>query len=376
MDKKINVSITPGTIVMTILIAAGAYVFWILRGLILLMLTAVVIASAIEPGVIFFRKRKIHRIVAVSVMYVLVFGSFFGIIYFFFPPLLGDMQNLIATVPQYLNTLNLPSFLGNSSIINNSAGTTHQAQSIFNTLYEFRSAFSADTSQGAFRLISTFFGGIFSLSIVVVLSFYFAIQETGVEDFLKIVTPTKYEEYVIGLWYRAQKKIGQWMQGQLLLSLLVAVTIYLGLLLLRIPDALFISVFTAIAEVIPIFGPFIAAFPAVLIAYSAGGGIVPALYVTGLFVVVNQFEGSLIHPLIVKKVVGIPPLMVLLAIIAGGDLAGFLGVVLSVPLAAVLREALSDFEKRKHKLEKVDSKEMANFAATESGRAPVKKVST
>jgi predicted PurR-regulated permease PerM len=107
MDKKINVSITPGTIVMTILIAAGAYVFWILRGLILLMLTAVVIASAIEPGVIFFRKRKIHRIVAVSVMYVLVFGSFFGIIYFFFPPLLGDMQNLIATVPQYLNTLNL-----------------------------------------------------------------------------------------------------------------------------------------------------------------------------------------------------------------------------------------------------------------------------
>lgn len=348
MDKKIQVSITPNTIIMTLLICAGAYVLWILRGLTLLVLTAIVIASAIEPGIIFFRRRKIPRIVAVSIMYVVTFGSLFGVIYFFLPPLLNDAQNLITTVPQYLNTLNIPSALGDNSLIN-TAGTAHQAQSLFDTLYEFRSAFSADTSQGAFRLISTFFGGIFSLLIVVILSFYFAIQETGVEDFLKIVSPTEYESYVIDLWRRAQKKIGQWMQGQLLLSLLVAVTIYLGLVLLRIPDALLISVFTAVAELIPIFGSFIAGIPAVLIGYSAGG-LIPALYVAGLYIVVNQFEGSLIHPLIVKKVVGVPPLLVLLAIIAGGDLAGFLGVVLAVPLAAVIREALSDFEKRKRRL--------------------------
>ena len=348
MDKKVNISITPGTMIMVLLIGAGAYMLWILRGLALLVLTAVVIASAIEPGVIFFRKRRIPRIVAVSLMYILTFGSLFGLIYFFLPPVLYDMQNFISTVPQYLNTLNIPAVLGGSTLIN-SLNTTHQAQSIFDTLFEFRSAFSADTSQGAFRLITTIFGGIFSLSIVLVLSFYFAIQETGVEDFLKLVSPAEYEDYVVDLWHRAQKKIGQWMQGQLLLSLLVAVTIYLGLLLLRIPDALLIAVFTAIAELIPIFGAFIAGLPAMLIAYSYGG-LIPALYVTGLFLVVNQFEGSLIHPLIVKKVVGVPPLLVLIAIIAGGDLAGFLGVLLAVPLAAVIREALSDFDKRKRRI--------------------------
>ena len=348
MDKKLNITITPGTMIMVLVVAAGAYMLWILRGLALLVLTAVVIASAVEPGVIFFAKRKIPRVVAVSLMYVLTFGSLFALIYFFLPPILNDTQNFISTVPQYLNTLNIPSVLGGTSLIN-SMGTTHQAQSIFDTLFQFRAAFSADTSQGAFRLISTIFGGIFSLGIVLVLSFYFAIQETGVEDFLKLVTPSDYEDYIIDLWHRAQKKIGQWMQGQLLLSLLVAVTIYLGLLLLRIPDALLIGVFTAIAEIIPIFGAFIAWFPAMLIAYSAGG-LIPALYVTGLFVVVNQFEGSLIHPLIVKKVVGVPPLLVLIAIIAGGDLAGFLGVLLAVPIAAVIREALSDFDKRKRRI--------------------------
>jgi predicted PurR-regulated permease PerM len=348
MDKKIHVSIMPSTILMTLLIAAGAYVLWTLRSLVLLVLTAIIIASAIEPGVMFFTRRKIPRAVAVTLMYLGVFGSLFGIIYFFLPPILVDTENFISTVPQYLNTLNIPASLGGNSFLN-AAGTTHQAQSIFNTLFEFQSAFSADTSQGAFRLISTFFGGIFSLFIVVVLSFYFAVQETGVEDFLKLVSPSEHEEYVTDLWRRAQKKIGQWMQGQLLMSLIISVTIYLGLVLLRIPDALLLAVFTAIAEIIPIFGSVIAGFIAALIAYSAGG-IVPGLYVAGLFVVVNQFESSLIHPLIVKKVVGVPPLLVLIAIIAGGDLAGFLGVLLAVPLAAVLREALSDFEKRKKRL--------------------------
>ncbi len=351
MNKKISVSITPSTIVITLLIVTGVYLLWYLRGLALLVITAIVIASALEPGIEWFKRRRIPRILAVTLMYLLVFGSLFGIIYFFFPPILADTENFVSTVPLYLNTLNLPTSLSGGMPLGTAAAGSHQAQSLFDTLISYRSAFSADTSQGAFRLISTVFGGVFSLFIVVVLSFYFAIQETGVEDFLRLVTPQEHESYVVDLWHRAQKKIGQWMQGQILMSVIVAVTIYLGLLILRIPDALLIAVFTAIAEIIPIFGSFIAGFPAVIIAYS-GGGIAPALFVAGLFIIVNQFEGNLIHPLVVKKVVGVPPILVLIAIIAGGDLAGFLGVLLAVPLAAVLREALSDFEKRKRRLAK------------------------
>ncbi|MBA3789229.1 AI-2E family transporter [Patescibacteria group bacterium] len=348
MNKQVNVTISLSTILTILLIGAGAYALWILRGLVLLVLTAVVIASAIEPGVIAFRRLRIPRVLAVSLMYILVFGTLFGIIYFFFPPILNDTENFLSIIPQYLNTLNLPGGVLNGTPFGTPSGA-HQSQSIFQTLFAFQSAFSVGTSAGAFRLISTFFGGVFSLFIVVVLSFYFAIQETGVEDFLRLVTPSRFETYVIDLWHRAQVKIGQWMQGQLLLSLIGAVIIYLGLLIIGVPDALLLAVFTGIAELIPIFGSFIAGFPAVIIAYSAGG--VPlALIVAGLFIIVNQFEGNLIHPLVVKKVVGVPPLLVLLAIIAGGDLAGFLGVVLAVPLAAVVREALGDYDRRKRRL--------------------------
>ena len=347
MDKQMNVTITPGTIITTILIGAGAYAVWILHGLILLVVTAVVIASAIEPGVTAFRKWRVPRVLAVTIMYLLVFGSFFGLIYFFFPPILSDTQNFLSIVPQYLNTLNLPMAFNTSTF--GITGGSHQAESIFQTLFAFQSAFSGGTTEGAFRLLTTFFGGIFSLFIVVTLSFYFAIQETGVEDFLKLVSPSKYEEYTVDLWHRSQVKIGQWMQGQLLLSVIAAVIIYLGLLIIGVPDALLLAAFTFIASLIPIFGAFIAGFPAVIVAFSSGG-IPLALIVAGLFFIVSQFEGNLIHPLVVKKVVGVPPLLVLIAIIAGGDLAGFLGVLLAVPLAAVLREAVSDFDKRKRRL--------------------------
>jgi predicted PurR-regulated permease PerM len=347
LEKQINVSITVGTMVTILIVAAGAYALWILRGLVLLVLTAIIISSAIEPGVIAFRRGRVPRILAVSIMYVVVFGSFFGLIYFFIPPILSDTQNFLSIVPEYLNTLNLPASLGGTALGITSGA--HQSQSLFQTLFAFQSAFTVGTSEGSFRLLSTFFGGIFSLFVVVVLSFYFAIQETGVEDFLKLVSPSQHEAYVVDLWYRAQKKIGQWMQGQLLASVIAAVIIYLGLLLFHVPDALLLAVFTAIAALIPIFGSYIAAFPAVIIAFSSGG-ILLALIIAGLFIIVNLFEANLIHPAVVKSVVGVPPLLVLLAIIAGGDLAGFLGVLLAVPLAAVLREALSDFDKRKRRL--------------------------
>ena len=90
MDKKFHISITAGTVVTTLLVIAGAYAFWLLRGLALLVLAAIVIASAIEPGVAFFIRCRMPRFVAALLMYVLVFGSVFSLIYFFFPPIIAD----------------------------------------------------------------------------------------------------------------------------------------------------------------------------------------------------------------------------------------------------------------------------------------------
>ena len=198
--------------------------------------------------------------------------------------------------------------------------------------------------------MTTFFGGIFSLGLVVVLSFYFAVQEQGVENFLRIVVPLRYEEYTISLWRRAQHKIGLWMQGQLMLSILAGILVYLGLLIINVglgadmPYALLIGMLTAIGELIPIFGSLFVGIIAVAVAWSHTG-VTLAFFVAGLFIVVNQFESNLVYPLVVKKIVGVPPLLVIVGLIAGAEIAGFLGILLSVPLVAILQEFINDVDR-------------------------------
>jgi predicted PurR-regulated permease PerM len=344
MDRQVNVSITVGTIAKAIIIGAVAYLVWKLRGLILLILTAIVIASAIEPGVLFFIRHRIPRFVSVLIMYVGVFGGLFAVLYFFLPPIIADASQFLASIPEYLGTLNLP---GSLSGIADSAANASQSESILNTLAVFQDAFSSG-SGGIVRLLATFFGGIFSLLLVIVLSFYLALQETGVDDFLRLVTPAKHEEYVIDLWQRAKVKIGLWMQGQILLSVIVGVLVSLGLFIMGVQYALFLGIFTALAELVPIFGSLVAGACAAAVGFTQGGFAL-AFIVAGLYVIVNQFETNLIYPLVVKKVVGIPPLLVIIALIAGGEVAGFLGVLLSVPLAAAAQEFFDDFYQSKRK---------------------------
>lgn len=344
MDTPRQISVTSGTFIRLIAVGAAAYALWILKDLALLVLTAIVIASALEPGVAFFMKYRLPRILSVLVMYLAVFGTLFGIVYFMLPPILNDTQNFLSSVPQYIETIELPpSLLGVTQSALFSPDPT--GASVLETVFSFQNLFSQG-SEGAIRFVSAFFGGMFALVLVVVLSFYFAIQETGVEQFLRFITPQKHEEYVVGLWGRAKKKIGLWMQGQLILSLIVGVIVYLGLVLLGVPYALLLAVVAALFDLIPIFGSLIAGVFGVIVAFSFGG--VPlALYVAGLYFIVNQIEAHLIYPLVVNKVVGIPPLLVILALIAGGALAGFLGVLLAVPLAAALREFLDDIDRGK-----------------------------
>ncbi|MHB8710363.1 MAG: AI-2E family transporter [Minisyncoccota bacterium] len=347
MGKEVRVSITPGVVLTTLFVMVGVYLFWLLRDLALLVLTAIVIASAIEPGVAFFIRHRIPRFISALLVYVLVFGSVFSIIYFFFPPIIADAAGFLSAMPKYLDALNISSSFSNITNATNLIGTSQETQSFVRTLLSLQSVFSASTG-GVLQILITFFGGIFSLMLTIVLSFYFALQDTGVDDFLRLVMPISHEEYSVDLWKRSQKKIGLWMQGQILLSVIVGILVYLGLLIIGIPYALLLAVFTAIAEIIPVFGSLIAGTVAVIVAYSAGG--VPlGLIVAGLYVVVNQFESNLIYPLIVKKIVGIPPLLVIVALIAGYTLAGFLGVVLSVPVAAVVLEFITDFDKRKRR---------------------------
>jgi predicted PurR-regulated permease PerM len=198
----------------------------------------------------------------------------------------------------------------------------------------------------AFTAIASIFGGVFSFILIIVFSFYFAVIETGVEDFLEVVSPRRHKAYILDLWRRSRQKIGLWMQGQLILAVLMGVLLYLGLSILGVPHALLLAVIAALFEIIPVFGPILAAVPAVGIAF-VDGGVTLGLLTIALYVIAQQFENHLIYPLVVTRVVGVPPLLVILALIIGAQLAGFLGILLSVPVAATIQELAKDIRERR-----------------------------
>lgn len=205
---------------------------------------------------------------------------------------------------------------------------------------------------GMVRSLSVFFGGFLSLILIVVLSFYLAAQEKGIENFLRLISPVKSRSYVVSLWKRSQEKIGLWFQGQMLLGVLVGVLAFLGLTILGIESALFLAVIMMVFEIIPVFGPILAAVPGVAIAFTEGirgvdPGLTAGLFVALFYFIIQQFESHLIYPLVVRKVIGIPPVLVIVALVVGAKMAGFLGILLSVPITAIIMEFLNDLAKER-----------------------------
>lgn len=331
--------IAPAAILKVFLFVIGAALLWYLRDLIIVVLTAVVIASAIEPGVAFFVRHGLRRVFATILMYLIIGGVFFGVIFFFIPPILSDAAGFLTKLPETLTNLNISDVTHGLlpwGPVSNTLSSADLLRSISTTIN--------DTTGGVFTTLSAFFGGLTSFILIVVFSFYFSVLDTGVDDFLRVVTPAAQQPYVLSVWKRSQRKIGLWMQGQLVLALIVGVLLFLGLTILGIPYALLLAVIAAVFELIPVFGQVLAAIPAVAIAYLNVGPTAAAL-VIGLYVVVQQFEAHLIYPVVVKKVVGIPPLLVILSLLVGFKLVGFLGVLLSVPVAGAIQELVVDLEK-------------------------------
>ncbi len=349
-DSNTTISITTGTIVKAILIVLGFWVLWMLHDLVIVILAAIVLASAIEPAIRFFGRYHIPRIPSVIGVYVGLVMFVIGIFYVFIPPLLGEIADFSTRLPGAAKELNLTLFTSNEVVLQKGDELISQVadgsatRNIITTITNLSSS-STDITATAVKI----FGGLLSLILVIVLSFYFAAQENGIQNFLRTVIPGSKEDYVISLWERSRRKIGKWMQGQLLLAVLVFVLVYLGLTIFGVPYALLLAFLAGMMELIPVFGPIIASIPAIAIAFLSGGTTL-ALIIAGFYILVQQFESNLIYPLIVRKVVGVPPVLVILSLIIGFQLGGILGALIAVPLAAAIVELFDDFEKKKGKL--------------------------
>jgi len=317
-----------------------------LYNVILIILIAIVIASFVESAYKKIKPYIKNRSVAVFLIYVVSISIIVGLLSVFMPIFIEEMSLLVESLSQYipnssiLNSFQPDTIMGAKDVVSDISHNASIGQVIKSTQI-FINGFSG----GFMDVFNQAFGGILNFVFVIIISFYLSITEKGIENFLRIITPRDSEEYIIGLWQRTEHKIGLWVQGQMLLGLIIGVLTYLGLTIIGVKYSLVLAIITAFCELIP-FGIFLAIIPATLFGFL-DGGITIAIIIMILYFILHQFENYLIYPLIIKKVIGISPLVVILSIIIGAELAGFMGVVLAIPIAVCLLEFLDDLEKKK-----------------------------
>ncbi|MEK7128445.1 MAG: AI-2E family transporter [Patescibacteria group bacterium] len=342
-----SISITTETMVRAVLVLLCMFLLWFLRDLALVVLTSIVVASFVESAVPYFDKIKVGRIFGIVIFYFVSLSVFSGLFYLFAPLLITEIYNFSSFISTHLpgvsffNFFQNEAFSGAKDVVNSLSGNLSLV-----SLFSVSKAFILNLSGGFLQILSVAFGSIFNFILIILISFYLSIQEKGIENFLRLIFPVQYEGYVVDLWERSRRKIALWMKGQVVLGVVVAVLIYLILSLLGIEYALLLAVIAGVMELVP-YGIWVALIPAFSFSYISNG-IPSALMVAGAYLIIHQFEVFLFAPLIIKKIVGLSPIVIILSVLIGFELGGVWGAILAIPLAVIVMEFLSDIEKNKN----------------------------
>ncbi len=343
-DNNINISISSGTIIKTAFFIALFAILYYAREVVVALLVAVVLASAVEIPVKFLSKFKIPRWLSVPLIFILLIASVASAAFLFIPPMADDIAKFIASLPQLLNSVQIfgkdMGFKDLSTSMMDLAKTISKGQilTVIKDMIFGSSSFFTTTS---FVLSS-----ILNVILTFVLSFYLSLQDGGVKKFLRLVFPKVYESYIEDLWDRSQRKISLWLQGQFLLSFLVALLVYIPNLILGLPYAALIAVLAFFGELVPMVGLTLAMVPAFFVAWVHGGTSLLWIVVI-IYVIISQFESHVLYPSVMNKLVGVPAVVVIISLVIGAKLAGLWGVLLAVPMASVIMEIVADVEKRK-----------------------------
>ena len=340
MPERVQMDISTSSVLRAILLVLLFVFLYILKDVLIIFLFAIIIASAISPFANWLDDKGFPRVLGVLILNLVIVGLGVFVLSLVIPYITDDINRLIGTLPQVVQQVST-SLQSAQSKSPQYLDFLSEIQNLLDTL----SSYLQQASQSVVSLIVDVFGGVFSALAILIISFYLSVTRKGIETFLDSVIPEKYECYVISLWKRAEHKVGKWLQGQLLLGLIVGLIVYVGLSLLKIKFALILAVSMIFLELVPMVGPVIGAVPAVLLAFLQSPAL--GLWVLLFYVVVQQLENHVLVPLILGRTLNLNPVVVIIALLVGNELAGIPGMVLAVPMATIIVEMIDDVARRK-----------------------------
>lgn len=313
--------------VKTILVGIGAFFFlrfaWDMKDLLFSLFIAYIVMSAAKQPVDVLTKKGISRKLAVILVFVLFFVGVVLVFSSIIPPLVSETALFIKHFPQIVENVRsaLPINIGSFSLVEYIPNATNKFIIVLGSVF----------SNASFFVSTLFF------------SIYLTLDSNLLALALSRITSKEQRERIIAIETEIEKRLGKWLLGQIFLMSIIGVTTYIVLSLLGVRYALPLGIIAGLLEAIPNIGPFVAAIPAFFVGFSQ----YPLL---GFFTIlaaigIQQFENQIVVPMVMKKMVGIHPILTLIVLIIGGRYAGVLGLLFAIPLTLVIGTIITEIRK-------------------------------
>jgi len=316
MPKKIEIS--HRTIVFTVLFLLSLWLLYYLRSVLVTLFLGVILMAALSPLVDRLQKWRIPRFLGLILVYVVILAIISFAIGALIPPLIEQTQTLISRFPSYLESLR---WMGiNKELIYSQLSQMTEKLSII--------------SGGVIKTFVGFFQNLVNIVVLMVISFYLVLERKNLDKYLLHFFGENAEKIGTRIVDKIEKRLGGWVRAELLLMLIIGLLSYIGLRLLGIDYALPLAILAGLLEIIPSIGPFISAIPAVLLGLLISP--LMGLAVAALYFLVQQLENNLIVPQVMARECGLNPLITIIALISGFNLAGIVGAILAVPVVLLI----------------------------------------
>ncbi len=314
MPRKIEIS--HRTVIFTVSFLILLWFLYFIREIILQIFAALLIMTILNPLVRRLTKLKLPRILAIGLVYILVIGLLAGVVAAIVPPLVEQSANFATSLPKYLAGLNLPVVL-----------TQEVTKELASNLGRLPSQI--------LKVGINIFSDILTVLAVFIFTFYLLLAREKLDEQLASLFGKARSKRIAKIVDKLEVRMGGWARAQLIDMFLMGLSMYLGLLFLRIPFALPLATLVGLLEIVPTLGPILAAIPAVIVGF----GISPmtGLAVVALSLLLHQIEVYVFVPNVIKHSAGVSPLVTLISLVIGFKIAGVVGAILAVPVVITLQ---------------------------------------
>lgn len=334
MEQRLTISVS--TLLWLILAVPLLLLLWQLRSLILLVMISVVLASSIAPVVDWGERYRVPRWLAVVLIYLTILAAITGAGVLVGPTVFEQIQLLIGQVPVALkNVYDVISLWALN--LNNSR--PELASELVNRVLNIQGLTSWVIGSSQQLLIRSYgvttgiLGGFFSLILSLFLSGYMLADSRTLINNLVRLLPRPWDERLAAQVGPVSNRIGSYIRGRFLVSMILAIATTIGLSLLGLSDfALGLGTIAGVTNLIPFLGPILGAIPALVVAVPQGGWMF--LWVLLLYVIMQNLETYILDPLLVGSSVGVHPLYQLLAVLGGTQVLGLIGALIVPPWVA------------------------------------------